>query len=587
LKTIQEHADSFLQKVNRAGETLRTFSQSIESRQEQIKESLLALKQNVGSNVQGSPVPDENKSQIRRAVEEDLRHFETRISAWIELIDRHLDGKEFINQFEKSILLMVFGQVNAGKSTLGNFVAGTLYNGSKIRYGTGTPDFFVYDWAQAEHARQPKMIADGEFKVGTTEETRTIQYYTLNDGLTWVDTPGIHSLTNENEELAKKYVEYADLVLFVTSSSAPGTDSDVKELKRLVFKEKPLLVLITKSDKNIKDQVGDNLVQLCIPKSDRDRSDQEKYVESEIVKFGIDRYMKDRNIVSFSGKLVGKAIETNDIHVFQQSNAHLLYEQISQVINDNTVELKKQRPRKAVNSAIREILEGFTEGEETLDGLYKLLESFQTLRTQLQKSKEDLLSIDTRVFERLKAEISLSVEKKVIEMSYLFDAGQTVNELELTRTIENEIITAFNQILNEQVKKMFKDIEGQQLKSMQLNLKADFQSKYETIEYIRYEVVDRSRNPSGIIEHVQSWFGKKFTESVMRHYKETKQIKTGNNAAQVAEQMIEQVNRQFQPVVQDTIDHVTQQYFSPMETTLDRIIAELQQLQSKLNQLKM
>ncbi len=587
MKTIQEHADSFLQKVNRAGETLRTFSQSIESRQEQIKESLLALKQNVGSNVQGSPVPDENKSQIRRAVEEDLRHFETRISAWIELIDRHLDGKEFINQFEKSILLMVFGQVNAGKSTLGNFVAGTLYNGSKIRYGTGTPDFFVYDWAQAEHARQPKMIADGEFKVGTTEETRTIQYYTLNDGLTWVDTPGIHSLTNENEELAKKYVEYADLVLFVTSSSAPGTDSDVKELKRLVFKEKPLLVLITKSDKNIKDQVGDNLVQLCIPKSDRDRSDQEKYVESEIVKFGIDRYMKDRNIVSFSGKLVGKAIETNDIHVFQQSNAHLLYEQISQVINDNTVELKKQRPRKAVNSAIREILEGFTEGEETLDGLYKLLESFQTLRTQLQKSKEDLLSIDTRVFERLKAEISLSVEKKVIEMSYLFDAGQTVNELELTRTIENEIITAFNQILNEQVKKMFKDIEGQQLKSMQLNLKADFQSKYETIEYIRYEVVDRSRNPSGIIEHVQSWFGKKFTESVMRHYKETKQIKTGNNAAQVAEQMIEQVNRQFQPVVQDTIDHVTQQYFSPMETTLDRIIAELQQLQSKLNQLKM
>ena len=52
------------------------------------------------------------------------------------------------------------------------------------------------------------------FKEGVIETTAEIQYFTIKDGLTWVDTPGIHSLTEENED------EYM-----------PSTDQNVEALK--------------------------------------------------------------------------------------------------------------------------------------------------------------------------------------------------------------------------------------------------------------------------------------------------------------------------------------------------------------------
>ena len=64
-----------------------------------------------------------------------------------------------------------------------------------------------------------------EFRVGATEATSSIQGFSL-DGLTWIDSPGLHSINQENGDLAKDYVEHADLILYTMKSDSPGRRAD-------------------------------------------------------------------------------------------------------------------------------------------------------------------------------------------------------------------------------------------------------------------------------------------------------------------------------------------------------------------------
>ena len=59
-----------------------------------------------------------------------------------------------------------------------------------------------------------------------------IQLFHLG-AMTWVDTPGFGSVTNENQELAREYVKNADLVIFPSTSDAAGTKQDFQEMKKL------------------------------------------------------------------------------------------------------------------------------------------------------------------------------------------------------------------------------------------------------------------------------------------------------------------------------------------------------------------
>lgn len=79
------------------------------------------------------------------------------------------------------------------------------------------------------------------------ETTSTIQWFDLG-GLSWFDTPGIGSVTWENEMLAKEYVKNADLVIFACNSDAAGTRQEFSEMRQLYDMGKPILLLLTQSD---------------------------------------------------------------------------------------------------------------------------------------------------------------------------------------------------------------------------------------------------------------------------------------------------------------------------------------------------
>ena len=132
-----------------------------------------------------------------------------RLFLWRKRVEQYDRNTEFREDFGDSLLVYIYGKVKAGKSSLGNYVA----------YGHGDPDpaviratqeggtqpaFFMRDAANSsELAQTGKNLHErGKFFVGSMEATTEIQGFRL-PGLTWIDSPGLHSVTPENGDLSK------------------------------------------------------------------------------------------------------------------------------------------------------------------------------------------------------------------------------------------------------------------------------------------------------------------------------------------------------------------------------------------------
>ncbi len=148
--------------------------------------------------------------------------------------------------FEDKAILLVFGKFNAGKSSFCNFVAQRFaFHQYSVRH------FTLEQGALRFH--------EGPFQEGSTETTAHIQGVILADKLVLIDTPGLHSVTADNADLTQQFIESADGVLWLTSSTSPGQTQELAELSQELGRGKPLLPIITRSD-YLDERVVDNAI---------------------------------------------------------------------------------------------------------------------------------------------------------------------------------------------------------------------------------------------------------------------------------------------------------------------------------------
>jgi len=206
-----------------------------------------------------------------------------------KVLDRK-KGVGFQEEFGDSLLVFVNGKVKSGKSSLGNYMAwghtDPTPDMKRQAAGKDAPKFFSRDQTAAKGGDVENEAEDRcEFRVGAVEATSTIQGFRL-PGLTWVDSPGLHSMNRENGELALRYVDHADLILYTMKSDSPGRGSDVSEVERLVGQDKKIVVLLTGSD-DIEEAPapdGMSLVQTVVMKDAERSGRQVAYVRAELEK---------------------------------------------------------------------------------------------------------------------------------------------------------------------------------------------------------------------------------------------------------------------------------------------------------------
>lgn len=302
--------------------------------------------------------------------------------AWDRKISSRNKGLEFRAGFNDSLLVFVYGKVKSCKSSLGNYMAWGNTDPKDIEKTKVPPSllpkYFSHDNSGVIGGDAPKEAEQQlEFRVGATEATSTIQGFKLA-GLTWVDSPGLHSVNKENGQLAKEYVDHADLILYTMKSDAPGRASDLAEIKELVRKDKKTLLLLTGSDDVVEewDEETEQPIRTIVMKDKERCAKQQAHVREELNKLDLSE-TSDIHIVSFSARYA--QLNEEDAQALTDSGMGELFSTIGGLINAEGVRLKQQVPM----TNFRKFLEDCT---KDLKPYRQLIQNFETPIGEIQKN---------------------------------------------------------------------------------------------------------------------------------------------------------------------------------------------------------
>lgn len=588
MKTIKQEIAAFDGQIAKAHQDVDGHIQKISAADWHIKQYIHAFRTEIGSlNIQSNNRYDTELQKL-------FTECQAQCANWCDAIDDMMSGKEFINQFERSLLVVVFGNVNVGKSSVGNLIAGVIDQDEWAKdsankpsqeemssYFGSVPDFYEYDLAGSDKAQGPRKANQPYFKEGHVETTANIQYFTRNEGLTWTDSPGICSVTKQNGDLAKKYVEFADLVIFVTTSSSPAKFDEIQELVKLFSKEKRFLILINKSDKWEKDEVDGQLVKMLRPKSKEDRAKQESYTLDTFQK-EVKAPISELDAVSVSTHLALKALKEGDTAAFEDSGYPRFFKKLGEICGKDAVDLKMAAPQSRVNSMVNEILHGGSLSGHPVSGIQEYQKQMKQLLDMIQTTKINLDKAANNAVPQISSEVINQI------ISLVHDASREALHGKKT-TLDDKV----NQIITQTTVKILQQKFAETLKdeSVSVQTQTGFHSisgiqiapTEESIERTVYEAHEVSRDPHGIIEHLESWFlGTEFTETKVTSRQVRDSFISGDNSSQAGDKAIKQVTEQINGYVNAVKNEMQQDYFGKAEDLIDSVLKKFQNLETKI-----
>ncbi len=329
-----------------------------------------------------------------------------------KVLDRE-KGVGFQQDFGDSLLVFVNGKVKSGKSSLGNYMAwGHTDPTPDMKRQAGdknVPKYFSRDQT-AVSGGDVKGEAEErcEFRVGAVEATSTIQGFRL-PGLTWVDSPGLHSMNRENGELALRYVDHADLILYTMKSDSPGRESDLSEIQRLVRQDKKIVVLLTGSDdvEEAPAPDGMSLVQTIVVKDDARSARQVAYVREALEKTCGAALAASVDIVPVSARYA--QLHADDEACLAESGMGKLFATLHRIAHAEGLQIKQRTPVANLYHFLRACHADLGPYEALIAGFHQPLKDAKLrtdkrLNTVVHAAQAELQEFVDRYVERLEAE---------------------------------------------------------------------------------------------------------------------------------------------------------------------------------------
>jgi predicted GTPase len=436
----------------------------IKTREERLENALRELVGSVKDAAGNSGLKENN--QLAQAVDNTNKKITASLENWRTDVNRYQRDTEFRENFGDSLLVYVYGKVKAGKSSIGNYVAyghGDPHR-SIIDAAEPTPEFFCE--AIAEDAEQPEakltaaaleekrklaaqrkldaqrsLAEQRKFTVGACETTASIQGFKLS-GLTWIDSPGLHSKTKPNGGLAQEYVAAADLVLYPMSSSQPGRATDLEEIADLLHKGKRVEVVITRCDVTEEDVDNGEIVQTLKMKPDKDRTVQSEYVYKEIVQLGQKQRDDQLEVLTVSVRYAEE--HADDIAQIEKSGMNALFRKLTALTQSEGVRLKKETPLNNLRAFVTQIRTGDL-------SVKKLRSDLEPLEKNIAEQRRQLKQKQTIVIGRVLTELNPLIEDAVRKENTRRDIKaleKTCTE-HLQRIISTHVDKALSDIFNE------------------------------------------------------------------------------------------------------------------------------------------
>lgn len=406
--------------------SLKDFQVQFERLEGQESE-LLALKDRFISTLKAIPANNDTalckestlfqqNLSLRQALEQSIKN-------WAERWEQTSPMRALSEAFADRVIFLVFGKVNAGKSSFCNFIA-EQFPADKVRrfyLDGGTINYF-----------------DGCFEEGITETTARIQGMELGSRLVFLDSPGLHSVTDKNGELTRRFTDSADAVLWLTPSTSPGQVQELDDLRDELQRQKPLLPILTRSDKNEEDiDEHDQLVQTLVNKSTEDRTLQENDVAGRAAE-KLESLADDKALlktpVSISVHAYKKSAGSEQD--FARAGLERMTGQLVALLDEGRQYKAKKATQQVVN---------FLDDVVQQQLLATILPEVEALQSEAQKAKE-----------------SLSHRQRLISSAVVSEVCVAIPAL-VERHRTSRDMRAFSRELNQQIEQVLNDTLQQEL----------------------------------------------------------------------------------------------------------------------------
>jgi predicted GTPase len=399
-----------------------------------VYEKALTLKNNFIINIQKEPETNKlnENNPLKKNIESFKEFLNDSISKWNKA-EQDLKIIENISQkYEDSLIFFILGKVNNGKSTFCNYLMNEA-----LSFGLKSELFKIQNG-------QIITVNDLEFKEGSTETTNQIQGANLGK-LVLIDSPGRHSVTEENGALTKKFIDIADAILFCTSSGAPCQVEELYDITDEINKNKPFVTIITRSDKHKPIALNNNSYEKIITvKNKNAQKQQESFCKEQIIKLLSDLSEKKDKIkspVSISVSYV-KANQ-NSIDAIEEAGINKLFREFYLIIEDAADNKAKKISRQIINH-IRDHIVKSIENE--------LKPNIQLLKNNFNKETNELISLKKQWVKDIKLKFLSSLD------SIIEDNSKTQNVKKISKEMSELINTELNDRVVNYLENLFSSV---------------------------------------------------------------------------------------------------------------------------------
>ena len=290
-----------------------------------------------------------NEHQLTALIAELTNSLKVKFTEWDKKIVAASPMQNLSKTFEDKIIFLVFGKVNAGKSSFSNQVV-DLYR-----------SLFPNDDIRRFALKDNKIVTiEGDFVEGFTETTAQIQGVELGKYFVLLDSPGLHSTEEKNGNLTKQFVDSADAVLWLTPSSSPGQVQELDELKYELEKGKPLLPIITRSDETEEDwdEVAQDIIAVV-----KDKTPDNRKLQEEDVYGRLEQKQKSEGAIKETRKPISISVYTFKSHQdLNKAGLARLFNEMAKLVTKATG-YKGRKADKQIKNFINENVLSFLHGE--------------------------------------------------------------------------------------------------------------------------------------------------------------------------------------------------------------------------------
>ena len=486
-------------------------------------------------------------------------------SLWVEDFNTMLEKEKFRSQLENYFIVIIFGKVKAGKSSLGNFIAQNRPQTQKI-------NFFKYDEAGKEQAiKTLQEIDEDRFATANLECTIEIQGFKLSS-MAWIDTPGLGSMVEENGELAKEYIQSADYIIYPTNSSSPLQQDEKAQLKELFAQNKKVTICITKSDDTEEDELNGEIVRVLSNKSKADREKQEQWVKDEIDDIlGKKKTSLLGNILSLSVHTAKEALQKNDSELFKGSNISQFYSLMKDVVIDKAKTLKENTPYDGLKSFIDNEILGTSQSESTMS-IFTLQNSIQEFEKQVSLNIQEFQNIQENLNTDIMVQVDSVVSKHISSLS-------KSNTSEIFKKIDDELNSVISNMVDENIRRIMSNFSTS-LNTLSASLDSSdnftIEEKYETFKE-KYETSSGLRKFANTVT-----FGlvEKTYETI------TENVYIGDNKNEIISKFKKDRLNGFIKVAKENYETVEKDFFYNLKQISNDIKTHIQKLTQEVEQFK-